>query len=93
MGFYMSLAKDSIKKNRKLYYPYILSSSLMVAIFYIVTYLATCKAVKNMRGGSILSTTLILGIIVIGLFSFIFLNYTNSFLRKRREKERKEQLY
>ncbi len=42
---------------------------------------------NNMRGGYELKETLNLGTYVIGLFSVIFLFYTNSFLIKRRKKE------
>ena len=38
-GFYIRLAKDGIMKNRKLYFPYILTCICMIMMFYIIYYL------------------------------------------------------
>ncbi|MCQ2524123.1 MAG: ABC transporter permease [Lachnospiraceae bacterium] len=87
IGFYARLARDGIKKNKKLYLPYLITSALMIAIFYIIFYLSTCASLKYMRGGASLQMIITLGVFVIGVFSALFLFYTNSFLIKRRKKE------
>lgn len=86
-GLYSKLAATGIRKNGKSYIPYILTSSLMVMVFYIVTYLSNNGMLKNMVGGYMMSIVLMLGSIIMAIFSAIFLFYTNSFLIKRRKKE------
>lgn len=86
-GLYSKLAATGIRKNGKSYIPYILTSSLMVMVFYIVTYLSNNGMLRNMVGGYMMSIVLMLGSIIMAIFSAIFLFYTNSFLIKRRKKE------
>lgn len=54
-------------------------------MFYLMASLLTNKFVQE-RSSS-LSTLFMIGVIVIGIFSVIFILYTNSFLIKRRKKE------
>lgn len=84
---YPRLAVNSIKKNKRLYLPYILTSAGMVMMFYIISFLANGSALDNVTGGNIMQQTLTFGYIVIAVFSLIFLFYTNSFLIRRRKKE------
>ncbi len=86
-GFYIRLAKDGIMKNRKLYFPYILTCICMIMMFYIVYYLGFSADFTAVRGGDMLQSFLGMGVFVIAIFSLIFLYYTNSFLIRRRQKE------
>lgn len=86
-GFYIRLAKDGIMKNRKLYFPYILTCICMIMMFYIIYYLGFSADFTSVRGGDMLQSFLMLGVFVIAIFSLIFLYYTNSFLIRRRKKE------
>jgi len=56
-------------------------------MFYIMYALSKNKGLESIYGGEQLQIILSLGNYVIGLFSIIFLFYTNSFLIKRRKKE------
>ncbi len=85
--FYARLAAVGIRKNAKIYLPYILTSIFTVAMFYIMLYLTMNKGLGEMPGASTLQAIMTLGSIVIGIFSIIILLYTNSFLMKRRKKE------
>lgn len=82
-GFYTKLAVSNLKKNAKTYLPYILSSIFCVAMFYIMSMLSTTKFLEH----DSLKQMLTLGVYTIGIFSVIFLFYTNSFLIKRRKME------
>ena len=84
---YPKLAFEGIRKNRRLYLPYILTCVGMVMMTYIVDYIRYSKTVAEMRGGSIIEEILVLGNGVIVFFSCLFLFYTNSFLMRRRKKE------
>lgn len=86
-GFYPKIALGSIKKNKQLYIPYILTCSGMTMMFYIIHHLAAMPALDNMSGGSSTKTMLGFGVWVIAIFALIFLFYTNSFLMRRRQKE------
>ena len=77
-GFYIRLAKDGIVKNRKLYFPYILTCICMTMMYYILYYLGFCADFTKVRGGEMLQALLSLGVWVIAIFSLIFLYYTNS---------------
>lgn len=86
--FYPRLALTNLKKNSKLYFPYLLTSSFTVMMFYLINYLASHKGLEQMAtGSSTMRVILNLGIIVMVIFSVIFLFYMNSFLMKRRKKE------
>ncbi|HJD22840.1 MAG TPA: ABC transporter permease [Firmicutes bacterium] len=86
-GFYPKLALTGISKNRRLYLPYILTCAGMVMMFYIVSFLSVNQTVRGIPGGDTMQTMLSMGCGVIGVFSLIFLFYTNSFLMRRRKKE------
>ena len=86
-GFYPKLAFDGIRKNRRMYVPFICTCIGMVMMFYIISYLHYSDTIASMNGGQIMRSTLNLGSIVVGIFSCIFLFYTNSFLIRRRKKE------
>lgn len=86
-GFYLRLALDGIRKNKKLYIPYILTSTCMVIMYYIIMFLQFSKNIRSAVESVTVTTVLALGSWVIAIFSCIFLFYTNSFLMKRRKKE------
>lgn len=84
---YFRLACSGIRKNRKLYVPYLLTVIGMVMMSQIMQSLSYSPALHAMKGGSQLETILSLGKIVIAVFAAIFLLYTNSFLIRRRYRE------
>ena len=86
-GLYIRLARTGILKNKKLYYPYILTCICMVMMYYIVLFLCRSKEFESVPGADTLQSILGFGVAVIGVFSLIFLYYTNSFLIRRRQKE------
>lgn len=86
-GFYIRLAKDGILKNRKFYFPYILTCICMIMMFYVVRFLSVNETFKTIRGGDLLQGLLGVGVFVVAVFALIFLFYTNSFLVRRRQKE------
>lgn len=86
-GIYSRLALTGIRKNKKLYIPYILTCVGMVMMFYIISFLSNSDLMINYPGGETIKSILGLGVYVIGFFALIFLFYTNSFLVRRRKKE------
>ena len=86
-SFYPKLALDGIRKNKRMYFPYILTGAVMVMMFYILRFLVDTPALASIKGGSVLSSILPLGCGVVAVFSLLFLFYTNSFLIKQRYRE------
>lgn len=87
LSFYPKLAWEGIRKNKRLYLPYILTCSGMIMMFYIIHYLAAMPALRDMRGGTTTAGMLGFGVWIVALFALIFLLYSNSFLMRRRQKE------
>lgn len=87
LGMYPKLAFDGIRKNKRLYVPYILTCIGMVMMHYIIDYIHYFAWLDTLPGGEMVGEILVLGEIVIAIFSGIFLFYTNSFLIRRRKKE------
>lgn len=87
LGIYPKLAFDGIRKNKRMYIPYILTCVGMVMMYYIVNFLAEDETLSYMKGGTRAGDMLLIGSWVIAIFACIFLFYTNSFLMRRRKKE------
>ena len=87
MTFYPKMAWMGIRKNSRMYVPYLLTCAGMIAMYYIMAFLAFSNVMLKVEDGEILNAIMGLGSIVIGVFALIFLFYTNSFLIRRRKKE------
>lgn len=85
--FYAKLALINLKKNGKTYIPYILTCILTVMMFYIMNGIARNSGLDQMPGAGNLKLILIWASGITGIFSAVFLFYTNSFLVKQRKKE------
>lgn len=84
---YSRLAINNIKKNKTTYFPYMLSSIAMIALFYILHAVTEQARLGTFYGDASMVTILYFGVYIAGGFSVIFIYYTNSFLIKRRKKE------
>ena len=87
MSLYTHLAWDGIRKNKRLYLPYLLTCVGMVTLYYMMSELCGSPLLDSMRGGTSSRLVLGLGTWVIAIFSALFLFYTNSFLVRRRQRE------
>ena len=86
--FYSKFALNNLVKNKKFIIPYVLSAIFTIMSFYILSSLAFGDNLDKLPNGiEATKQVLSFGIIVIALFSVIFLFYTYSFLVKRRVKE------
>ncbi|WP_326716322.1 FtsX-like permease family protein [Vagococcus jeotgali] len=85
--FYLKLAKNNLKVNRSIYFPFLLSMIFLVVMNTIMQILLNNKGMSDLPGASSAKELFDLGSIIILIFSFIFSIYTNSFLLKQRKKE------
>lgn len=84
LKFFLRMATRNLKANRKFYGPFIVAAAITTAMFFMMISLLEIDFVKN---NSSLSALMMIGGTVIGLFSVIFLIYTNSVIQKNRQKE------
>ena len=86
--FYSKFALNNLVKNKRFIVPYVLSTIFTIMSFYILSSLAFGDNLNKLPNGiNATKQVLSFGIIVIALFSVIFLFYTYSFLVKRRVRE------
>ena len=50
-GLYLKLSVNGIKKNKKLYLPYLITCICMVMMFYLIDYLAVSPQFAQIKGG------------------------------------------
>ncbi|WP_105209697.1 ABC transporter permease [Streptococcus suis] len=86
-GLTFRLALTNLKKNRRLYFPYALMTSLSTAIAYIFTALAFHPDLGQVKGANGVTMVLGFGMIVVMLAVAIMVFYANSFVMKQRSKE------
>lgn len=86
-SFYTKLALSNMRKNSRIYLPYLLTCIGSVMMFYNMMYIAVSEGLAAMPGAESVGLMMSFGVVVIGIFSFVFLLYTNSFVIKQRKKE------
>ena len=86
-GFYPRLAARSLRLNGKFYLPYILSGAVSAAMLYDILFLNMNTGVARLKGANAVQGLLGFGAMIVALFSFALICYTNGFLMKRRQKE------
>lgn len=84
-NFSLKLAWRNIQSNKQIYLPYTFAAIITVAMFQMMSSLMLNPFV--LERSSSLKDLFSMGTIIVGLFSVIFIFYTNSFLMKRRKKE------
>lgn len=85
--FYLKLAVQNLKKNSAVTVPYLLTCIGSVMMYYIISSMTVNQGFANVSGGGSMMFILMLGCVVMAIFSSLFLIYTNSFLMKRRKQE------
>lgn len=86
-GLFTRLAFTNIKKNKSTYIPYMLTCIGCIAMTYMMPFISQNPGIDNLPGSRDIKVIISLGLVVVCIFSFIFLLYSNSFLMKRRQKE------
>lgn len=78
-------ALKNLRAHRLVYLPFILSSGIMLMVFNIMASLSANTYVRERHAS--LPKIINIGIVIIGILTFIFLLYSTNFLNKRRNKE------
>ncbi|RKW54406.1 MAG: FtsX-like permease family protein, partial [Lachnospiraceae bacterium] len=87
MSFSMAkkFALQNLKANKLLEIPFVLSSGVMLILFNITASLVNNNYVKTRH--VVLPTLINFGIVILAIFTFIFVQYAAAFWLKRRSKE------
>ena len=86
-GFYTKMASDGMRKNGRLYAPFLVTCILMASIFYIIHFLGYSGVMNGMAGSGTATDLMKMGSVILIFFITIFLFYTQSALIKGRKKE------
>ncbi|MEA4927463.1 MAG: FtsX-like permease family protein [Candidatus Limiplasma sp.] len=84
---YLRLALNNLRKNKQTYLPFLLAATMLTFTVYSFLMIAFNPGLSQVHGGAQFVVVLYFGIVVIALFTVLFLFYANSFLIKRRKKE------
>ena len=87
MSFFSKTAFSTMRKNKMIYVPYLITASLMTMLYYILSSVQIMVAESGMSGSLTMTEILRVSRWVSGFLSLIFLFYINSFVMKRRSKE------
>lgn len=86
--YYLRLSQDNIKKNAKMYIPYIFTCILMTAMIYIIRSLSKNPDFASFQhGATFLPKLLQYGSYVTSAFAVVIILYSNSFILQRRNRE------
>lgn len=86
-GFYLKLAINNLKRNKKSYLPYFIAATIMISVFFMVLMIIYSDGIADVPEGGTLQSMFMMGFIILTLFVIIFMLYINSFLIKQRKKE------
>ena len=84
---YFRMALTNLRKNSKLYGPYLLTVIMVSGIFYIIGSVIRMVNDSTMKGKTTMETLLYLCLHVVFILSIIIIFYANSFVLKQRKKE------
>lgn len=87
MKVYLNVVRDTLKRNKKLYIPYIGICSLFVFLFFIFALCSVSPEIRNSEYGVTKAGVYQMGYIVLGFFSYFIINYAGSLIMKSRGKE------
>lgn len=85
--FYSRLAITNIKKNKSIYLPYLMASTLIVGLCYILRSVTIMVEGSGAKGADYMSFILGLSFWIFATIAIMILLYINSFVMKRRKKE------
>jgi putative ABC transport system permease protein len=86
-AFYLKLAWNNIRRNRRTFYPYILTTAIISGVFMLIGGLMFSNGLNNLPAGDTAAAIFGFGLFVFAIFAFFFMVYINNFIVGRRKKE------
>ena len=91
---YGKMARDNIRKSKKLYFPYLFTIIGSIMFFYILSSISSntyiydpVTKIETFKGAQLLCKVLKTGTFTTAIFAVIFLFYANSFILKHQKKQ------
>ncbi|WP_367342291.1 ABC transporter permease [Limosilactobacillus sp.] len=84
---YFKLVNSSFRRNGKVYLPYLMATSILVAINYIFAAMGANASLKHLQTGAVTTAMIKVGITFVLLITAAFLIYVNRFLWQERSDE------
>jgi ABC-type antimicrobial peptide transport system permease subunit len=85
--YFLKLAWNNLKRNRRTFFPYILTTAIISGVFLLISGLLFSDGLKNVPSGETAQAIFGFGIVVFAVFAFFFMVYINNFIVGRRKKE------
>lgn len=85
--FYLKLAVRNIKKSLGIFSPFLLATTVMFAMTFIISNISFSKGVDKLRGAQYAQFMMFAGLFIVIVFSVIIVSYSYRFLLKQRTKE------
>lgn len=85
--FYLRLALTNLRNNRSSYIPYMLSSTAIIGLYFVLHAISELCKGGDFKGAAIVGELLRMSAWIAGFLSVLMIFYTNSFLMKRRSRE------
>lgn len=86
-AFYLKLACGNIRRNRRIFFPYILTTAIISGVFLLIGGLLFSDGLNNLPTGQTATSLFAFGMVVFAIFAFFFMIYINNFIVGRRKKE------
>lgn len=85
--FYLKLAYQNVRKSLSNFLPFLLATSVMFAMTLILANIGFSDSISHLKGAEAARLMMMIGLVVIILFSVIIVSYSYRFLLKQRTKE------
>lgn len=86
-SIFLRLAKNNIIRNRRMYLPYFVASTVLIAVYFMVLMIINSRGIGNLSYSDTLLSTFKFCYQLITLIVVPFMLYINSFIMKERKKE------
>ena len=86
-AFYLKLAWSNIRRNKRTFYPYILTTAIISGVFMLIGGLMFSDGLNNLPTGKTATGIFSFGMVVFAIFAFFFMVYINNFIVGRRKRE------
>lgn len=86
-SIFLRLAKNNIFRNRRMYLPYFVASTVLIAVYFMVLMIINSRGIGNLAYSDSLLSTFEFCYQIITLIIVPFMFYINSFIMKERKKE------
>lgn len=85
--FYFKLAIRNLKKSLGIFSPFLLATTVMFAMTFIISNISFSKGVDKLKGAQYAQFMMFAGLFIVIIFSVIIVSYSYRFLLKQRTKE------